>query len=72
MPGDDASAVAALMAIWWISEALPIAATSLLPVALYPLMHVLSGVEVTKAFGDSNIFLFMGPLVVMGVRQRGL
>ncbi len=65
-----AAAVAALMAIWWITEALPIAATSLLPIALYPPLHVLPAVEVTKAFGDSNIFLFMGGFFIAMAMQK--
>jgi len=65
-----AAAVAALMAIWWITEALPIAATSLLPIALYPLLHVLPGIEVTKAYGDSNIFLFAGGFFIAMAMQK--
>jgi len=37
-----AAAVAVLMAAWWISEALPIAATALIPLALYPLLGVMT------------------------------
>ncbi len=65
-----AGAVGALMAIWWITEALPIAATSLLPIALYPLLNVLSGPEVTKAYGDSNIFLFAGGFFIAMAMQK--
>ncbi len=65
-----AAAVAALMAIWWITEAVPIAAASLLPIALYPLLNVLSGPEVTKAYGDSNIFLFAGGFFIAMAMQK--
>ena len=36
------AAVAALMAVWWISEAIPLAATSLVPIVLFPLLGILS------------------------------
>ncbi len=65
-----AAAVAALMATWWITEALPIAATSLLPIALYPLLGVLSGPDTTKAYGDSNIFLFAGGFFIAMAMQK--
>jgi len=65
-----AAAVGALMATWWITEALPIAATSLLPIALYPLLDVLSGADVTKAYGDPNIFLFAGGFFIAMAMQK--
>lgn len=68
--GRKAAAVGALMAILWITEALPIAATSLLPIALYPLLNVLSGPDVTKAYGDSNIFLFAGGFFIAMAMQK--
>lgn len=55
-----ALAVAVLMAVWWISEAIPIAATSLLPVALFPLLGVADGQMVSSAYFNHIIFLFMG------------
>ncbi len=55
-----AFAVAILMAIWWITEAIPIAATSLLPVALFPLLGIADGGTVSSAYFNHIIFLFMG------------
>ena len=40
------AAIILLMAIWWISEAIPLAATALLPVVLFPLMGIMRGREV--------------------------
>ena len=54
------AAVAALMAIWWITEALPMAATSLVPLVFFPLLGVLSGSEISGAYINSVIFLFVG------------
>jgi sodium-dependent dicarboxylate transporter 2/3/5 len=68
--GHKAAAITVLMAIWWITEALPLAATSLVPIALYPLMGVLSGADVTRQFGDSNIFLFAGGFFIAVAMQK--
>lgn len=38
-------AIVALMAIWWITEAMPLAATALLPIVLFPLMGIMRGRE---------------------------
>lgn len=57
-------AVAVLMAIWWITEAIPLAATSLLPVVLFPLLGVMDGKEVSNAYFNHLIFLFIGGFVM--------
>ena len=54
-----ALAVAVLMAVWWITEAIPIAATSLLPVAMFPLLGVADGGAVSSAYFNHIIFLFI-------------
>lgn len=48
------------VATWWITEAIPIPVTSLLPVALLPLTGALEGDAVVAAYGDDIIFLFLG------------
>ena len=68
--GQRAAAVALLMAVWWMTEAVPLAATALLPIALYPLLGVLPGKEVTLAYGDANIFLFMGGFFIAMAMQK--
>jgi len=54
------AAVAVLMAIWWITEALPMAATALVPLVFFPLLGVLSGSEISGSYINSVIFLFIG------------
>ena len=54
------AAVAVLMAIWWITEAIPLAATSLVPLVLFPLLGVLSGADISASYINSIIFLFIG------------
>lgn len=55
----------AWVATWWITEAIPIPATSLLPIILFPLTGAFTNIgEVTAAYGDPNIFLFLGGFVI--------
>lgn len=68
--GHRAGAVAILMATWWMLEAAPLAATALIPVVLFPLMGVLPAGEVTAAYGDPNIFLFMGGFFIAMAMQK--
>jgi sodium-dependent dicarboxylate transporter 2/3/5 len=58
------------MAIWWITEAIPIPATALLPLALFPLLTISKAGVVARAYGDSNIFLFMGGFFLAMAMQR--
>lgn len=53
-------AVAVLMILWWVTEAMPMPAVALLPLVLFPLFQIASIKEVASSYGDSIIFLFMG------------
>ena len=64
------AAVACLMAIWWISEAAPVAATALLPIVLFPLLGVMPTAETTTAYGNHLIFLFMGGFLIAVTMQK--
>ena len=52
-PGNPAvtrmAAIILLMAIWWITEAIPLSATALLPIVLFPLMGIMRGRELSAA-----------------------
>jgi sodium-dependent dicarboxylate transporter 2/3/5 len=65
-----AAAVTLLMACWWITEAIPIPATALLPVALFPLLGILSGKQVSSAYFNDVIFLFIGGFIMALAMQR--
>jgi len=54
------AAVGTLMAIWWMTEALPLAVTALLPLVLFPLIGVQSIDATTPAYAHPLIFLFLG------------
>ena len=64
------AAVACFMAIWWISEAAPVAATALLPIVLFPVLGVMSTAETTTAYGNHLIFLFMGGFLIAVTMQK--
>jgi len=53
-------AIAFLVVFLWITEAIPMAATALLPLVLFPLLNIMPVKEVAKSYGDPIIFLFMG------------
>ncbi|OFX51744.1 MAG: sodium:dicarboxylate symporter [Bacteroidetes bacterium GWB2_41_8] len=63
-------AVALLMAVWWITEAVPLAVTSLLPVALFPLLGIMDAKNVSSTYFNNVIFLFMGGFVIALAMQR--
>ena len=52
------AAVAVLMAAWWVTEAIPLAATALLPIVCFPLLNILPVGDTTVRYGHKLIFLF--------------
>lgn len=74
--GDQPAVMAGLvawMALWWITEAVPIPVTSILPLVLYPLFGI-DGVPATAAhYGKEIIFLFLGGFIIaLGIERSGL
>ncbi len=58
------TATALLMAIWWITEAIPLAITALLPLILFPLLSLISTEKVASEYMNSTIFLFLGGFLI--------
>ena len=58
------AAVGALMATWWITEAVHIAVTALLPVALVPLLGIMPSSQVAPHYANHIIFLFIGGFII--------
>ncbi|MFK7922477.1 MAG: DASS family sodium-coupled anion symporter [Bacteroidia bacterium] len=58
------------IAAWWITEAIPIAVTSLLPIILFPLTGGLSLAETTSSFGHRYIFLYIGGFILAIAIER--
>lgn len=57
-------AITGWIAVWWITEAIPIPATSLLPIVLFPVTKALSIEDTTAAYGHKMVFLYMGGFVI--------
>ena len=64
------AAVATLMAVWWISEAIPLAATSLLPLVLFPLLGIMEGRQTAPIYVNHVIFLFIGGFMIALAMER--
>jgi len=62
--GDAVIAVALWMVIWWLSEAVSISVTALLPLLLFPLLDIMPIAEVGNNYGSPIIFLFFGGFVM--------
>ncbi len=70
---DEANAVLAStvwIAIWWITEAIPIAVTSLLPIVLFPLTKGLGLSQTTASFGHKYVFLYIGGFILAIAIER--
>ena len=68
--GQAAAAITLLMAIWWVTEAIPIYATALVPIVLFPITGVLSVGETTRNYGHELIFLFLGGFLLAIAIQK--
>jgi len=62
--GDAVIAVALWMLFWWITEAVSISVTALLPLLLFPLLDILPIAEVGANYGSPIVFLFFGGFVM--------
>ena len=58
--GIAAFAVASWVGNWWVTEAVPIAVTAILPVVLFPLSGALDIATTTAAYGHKYVFLYLG------------
>ena len=63
-PASRLAAVALLMAIWWVTDAIPLFATALIPLVLYPLLGIMSGGATAPIYFNSTIVLFLGGFMI--------
>jgi len=63
-------AVAILMALWWVTEIVPLAVTSLLPFVLFPILGVMNGKAVASHYFNHIIFLFLGGFLFALAMQK--
>ena len=68
--GMKVAAVTLLMAIFWITEAIPIPATALFPIALFPMLGVMPTAKVTTSYANHLIYLFMGGFFIAMAIER--
>ncbi len=64
------AAVAVLMAVWWASDALPVAVTALLPLVLFPLLDVASMRDAAAPYANPLIYLFLGGFLIALAAER--
>ncbi|KFI32410.1 anion transporter [Haematobacter missouriensis] len=62
--GRAVAAIATLMAIWWMTEAIPLAATSLIPIVLFPALTGQSVAQATSPYANPIVFLFLGGFLI--------
>jgi sodium-dependent dicarboxylate transporter 2/3/5 len=63
-PARGVLGLTAWMAVWWVSEAIPLAATALLPLVVYPLLGPAQLNGVGRSYADNAILLFLGTLLL--------
>lgn len=61
---------ALLMAVFWISESIPIPATALLPLVLFPLLGLANGRDAAAPYANPIIYLFLGGFLLAAAMQR--
>jgi solute carrier family 13 (sodium-dependent dicarboxylate transporter), member 2/3/5 len=64
------TAIGIWMAVWWMSEAVPLPATALLPVVLFPVAGIQDSAQTLRPYASDIIFLFMGGFIIGLAMQR--
>lgn len=71
--GQAVLATTCWIAIWWITEAVELEATALLPLVVFPLSGGLGITRVAESYGNPFIFLFMGGFILgLAIQKWGL
>lgn len=69
-PARRLAAVVVLMAVWWVTEAIPLAATALIPLVLFHPLGIVPIRQAAAGYADPVIFLFMGGLMLGQALER--
>ena len=64
------AAIGSLMAVWWATEAVPIAVTALLPLVVFPMLDIASIHDTARPYSNKVIYLFLGGFIVAFAMQR--
>ncbi len=71
--GQTVGAVAVWMAVWWVTEAVPIPVTALLPIFMFPLTGAVSPTAASAPYANRLVFLFLGGfLLAVAIERWGL
>ncbi|MFB4213695.1 DASS family sodium-coupled anion symporter [Shouchella sp. JSM 1781072] len=68
--GQRVLAVTLWIATWWMTEAIPIPATSLMPLILLPITGAMEGSDVASSYGNDIIFLFLGGFFIATAMEK--
>lgn len=63
-PAWDVLSATVWIALWWVTEAVPIAVTALLPIVLFPLTGALDLSTTTASYGHKYVFLYLGGFIL--------
>ncbi len=69
-PAWHTAAIGVLMAVWWATEAVPIAVTALVPLVCFPLLGVATIPDTAAPYANKVIFLILGGFIVAFAMQR--
>jgi solute carrier family 13 (sodium-dependent dicarboxylate transporter), member 2/3/5 len=64
------AAVTGLMVVWWVTEAIPIYATALVPLVLFPILGILTPIDAAASYADETVFLIMGGFFIAAAMVR--
>ena len=68
--GWHTAGVVMLMALWWTTEAIPIAATAMLPLVLFPVLGILDMPDAAAPYANDIVFLSMGGFLIAVAMER--
>ena len=67
------ASVTLLMAVWWGTESIPLPVTALLPLALFPLMNIMSFKDAASSYASPSVYLFLGGFILaLAIQSSGL
>jgi sodium-dependent dicarboxylate transporter 2/3/5 len=73
LPAWRTTAVVVLMAVWWMTQALPLTVTALVPFLAFPLMGVMTANATAGAYWSPILFLVLGgAMIALAIERTGL
>ncbi len=73
VPAWRAAALVVLMAVWWMTQALPLTATALVPFLAFPMMGIMTAGETAASYWSPILFLVLGgAMIALAIERTGL